>query len=483
MEQTLGSMLSDAARLWPERPAVLHDGAVVTYADLHAQVHRLAARLAGLGVEGKRIGVLLPNLPTFPQVYYALLAAGARPVMLNPVNSPREVAEYLTDAASDTVATVSSLADLAPAGSTLLLADDLPLLLRVRSSENEHVLPLSNQGDVPLPPRPAPTAEAAVLFTAASGGRARGAPLSHRNLIANLRSTVEAVRLTHDDRVVAPLPLIHAFGLTVCLNAPLAVGAAVIPVERFHPARLLALLQSERATVLCGVPGIYLGLIAAAERQGVPNHTLRVALCGGAPLDPAVARRWEELFGIPLRQGYGLTEAGPVCLFNHVDRPNQPGTLGQPLPDVAVSIRGPDGEPLPDGEVGEICVRGPNVFRGYLGERRRRPADFHGDWLRTGDLGSEEPGGTVRFRGVTKPMFTHNGFNVYPRELERVLTADPRIASVVVSARPDPLKENEIVLSVRPKRGVSLSEQEVRELCRARLAAYKQPSRVLIEET
>ncbi|HEX8904102.1 MAG TPA: AMP-binding protein, partial [Longimicrobiaceae bacterium] len=188
-----------------------------------------------------------------------------------------------------------------------------------------------------------------------------------------------------------------------------------------------------------------------------------------------------ETFGVPLRQGYGITECSPICLFNRVDRPNRPGTLGYPFPGVDVTIRDPRGEMLPPGEVGEICVEGANVFGGYAGDEGRDPALFWDDAFRTGDLGVAEPDGAVRFRGVQKRMFTRGGFNVYPREVERALSADPRIAEVCVTAAPDPVKENDVVLTVVPAAGAELDEAAVKAICRERLAAYKQPGVIVIE--
>jgi long-chain acyl-CoA synthetase len=479
MSASLSRLLHQAAQRHAGRPAVLHAGGTTTYAELAADVERLAGLLGDLGLAGRRVALLLPNLPTFPLALYGAWRAGCPVLMLNPLNSPREVEEFLLDAGVRDVLTAEPLRALLPDGCQALLVDALPGEVLVAGPEGERRFALA---DAPSPP-PEPTggdAEAAVLYTAASDGWSRGAVLSHHNLIANLNSTVEAMRIGPEDRMVAALPLIHAFGLTVSLNATLAAGARVVPVERFHPVRMLELLEQAKPTLFAGVPAMYIALLGAVERRGAPEHALRVTLCGGAPLPPEVAARWEEVFGLPLRQGYGLTEAGPVCLFNRVDRPNHPGTLGHPFPGVEVSIRGPDGRTLPPGEVGEICVRGDNVFLGYLGDGGRSPAVFHGDWLRTGDLGTEEPGGVIRFRGILKPMFTRNGFNVYPREMERVLEADPRIDDAQVLALPDPVRENEIVLVLRPAPGAELSEEGVAALCRARFAAYKQPSRVLI---
>jgi long-chain acyl-CoA synthetase len=323
--------------------------------------------------------------------------------------------------------------------------------------------------------------EAVVIYTSAMNGWARGARLTHRNLAANLLSTNEAMQVGPGDRVIALLPLIHAFGLTVTLNAPLSQGASVIPVDRFHPVRLLDLLESSAATVLCGVPAMFTALVAAAERRGSPAHSLRLALCGGAPLPEEVSARWEPLFGLPLREGYGITEASPVCLFNRTDRPNRPGTMGVAFPGVDVTLRDPRGEVVPQGETGELCVAGPNVFPGYAGDAGRDPAVFHGEAFRTGDLAVADQDGSVRFRGCLKEMFTRSGFNIYPRELERVVQQDPRIFRAVVTAIPDPAKENEIALSVVPAPGAELDEEAVRQVCRDGLAAYKQPGRISID--
>jgi long-chain acyl-CoA synthetase len=244
---------------------------------------------------------------------------------------------------------------------------------------------------------------------------------------------------------------------------------------------VLELLEQERITVICGVPGIFGALIHAAARRGAPDHALRVAISFGSPLPLQIGRQWEDVFGIPLREGYGLTEAAPVCLFNRIDRPNHPGTMGYPFPGVEVSIRDAAGAELPAGEIGEICVKGENVFLGYIGDPGRDRADFHGEWLRTGDLGNTEADGVVRYRGLLKSMFTRNGFNVYPAEVARVLEEDPRIRRVRACALPDPVRENEIVLFVEPAPGESLSEDEVRELCRQRLAVFKQPARIVFE--
>jgi long-chain acyl-CoA synthetase len=194
-------------------------------------------------------------------------------------------------------------------------------------------------------------------------------------------------------------------------------------------------------------------------------ESLRVCICGGAPLERVVQDRWADVAGVELRQGYGLTEAGPACLFNGVQLPNARGTLGLPFPGVRVRILEP----------GEIAVAGENVFRGYVrdGDRGLRR---EGEWLRTGDLGDVDAEGRVTFRGVLKPMFTRNGFNIYPREVERAVGAMPGVRRVSVRALPDAARENEIALDIVG----DVEREAVERWCAERLSVYKQPGVIAI---
>jgi len=474
MTQPLDTLLAATARSAPERMALAGD-APATYFELESRVRDFADALAGLGIGGGRLGLLLPNVSAFPTAFCGTLRAGASAVLLNPLLSPRETGEYLADSRARGVITIEALEHLVPPGIPKLCIDAADGALETgwdRGPGDAH-----EDGGAPR----GGDREAAVIYTSAMDGWARGARLTHRSLGANLHGVVEAMQLTPDDCVLGLLPWVHAFGLTATLNAPLAAGARVVPVDRFHPVRTLALLERDCATVICGVPAMFVALVSAAERQGVPRHTLRAAICGGAPLRAEVARRFEETFGIPLREGYGITECSPVALFNRVDRPNRPGTLGYPFPGVEVSIRDPRGQSVAPGVPGEICVEGASVFAGYVGDEGRDPAVFWDDAFRTGDLGVAEPDGAVRFRGVQKRMFTRGGFNVYPREVERALLADPRIAEVCVTSAPDPVKENEVVVTVTAAPGAELDEAAVKLICRERLAAYKQPGVIVIE--
>lgn len=430
---------------------------------------------------GRRAAILAPTSPQFITALAACEGRGA--VLVNPLAAPAEIAYQLADADAGAVFTTSAFADRIPAGVVRVLLDDAPRGARVLHAGGATDVDLGSHFGLDLAGNedaPGAGEECAIVYTSAMAGRPLGAILTHRNLIANARSTVAAAGQSADDHVLALLPWAHLFGLTVTASAPLFTGARVTTMDRFNPARAAEAIAAGGVTELVGVPAIYKALLGAIERRGGRLASdLRLAICGGAALEREVQDRWFDATGVELRQGYGLTEGGPVCLFNRVDRENARGTLGHPFPGVEVAIVARDDRsatPLPAGEEGEIAVRGPNVFAGYVsGGDAGLPVTPDG-WLRTGDLGAMRADGTVEFRGVAKAMFTRNGFNVYPRELESVLAAMPGVRAVRVTPIPEPAREHDIAVHVEG----SVAEADVRAWCEARLSAYKQPSRIVI---
>jgi len=443
-------------------------------------------------LSGKRAAILLPTSPQFLTALAASEGRGA--VLVNPLASAVEIEYQCRDANVGAVFTATPLAARVPAGIPFVLLDDAPRSARVVTPDrtqdvdlgSHHGLTIEGERDVR-----GRDEEAVIVYTSAMRGVPLGAVLTHANLLANARSTVEAVAQTSDDDVLALLPFSHLFALTVTCSAPLLSGARVRTMDRFNPVRAAELL-ADGVTEVVGVPAVFHAMLGAIERRGVDLHgsALRVCICGGAVLSRELQDRWADVTGVELRQGYGLTEAAPVSLFNRVDRPNVRGTLGLPFPGVDVAIMPPaeyegaqapadagPAAPVPDGTPGEICVRGENVSPGYVG-RSTHGLPRRGDWLCTGDEGRRNADGTISFLGVLKPMFTRNGFNVYPRELERVIGALNGVRDVAVSRIPEPSKENDILVRVRG----AVTEADVREWCEARLSAYKQPTVVEISE-
>ena len=431
-------------------------------------------------LSGRRAALLLPTSPRFLVGLAASEGRGA--VFINPLAAPAEIAHQLRDANVGAVFTVAALAERVPAAVVRVLLDDAPRSARVVADGAARDVDLGShfglrlEGEADTEGR---DEEAAIVYTSAMQGRPLGAVLTHRSLLANARSTNLAAEMTPLDHALAVLPFSHLFGLTVAASGPLLTGARVTTMARFNPAAAVELLESSGITLLGGVPAVYGAMLSALERRGgrLEAPALRLCICGGAELPIELQERWFDATGVELRQGYGLTEAGPVCLFNRVQLPNRRGTLGVPFPGVEVEIHDPDSDaPRPDGAEGEICVRGPNVFRGYLHAAPDEGLAVRNGWLHTGDLGVRNADGTVSFRGLRKSMFTRNGFNVYPRELELAISAMPGVRRVQVRAIPNAARENDIGVAIEG----SVTDAAVAAWCEERLSAYKQPTEIAI---
>ncbi len=430
-------------------------------------------------LSGKRAAILLPTSPAFITALAASDGRGA--VLVHPLAASSEIAWQLKDANVGAVFTTSALVARLPPELPLVLLDDAPRSARVVANGESRAVDLGTHhglalvGDTATPGR---DEECAIVYTSAMTGRARGAILTHRNLLANARATVDAMALTPVDRTLALLPYAHLFGLTVTATAPLLSGGSISTMARFDPAKALELVEEKGITMLVGVPAIFAALVQTIERRGSTfrSHALTMCISGGASLDVQLQDRFTDLTGVELRQGYGLTEAAPVVLANHVGAPNVRGTLGTPMPGVEVMIRsGTTDASLPDGEPGEICVRGDNVFVGYVNGARDGLRLSNG-WLHSGDRGCRNPDGTFRFLDVIKPMFTRNGFNIYPRELERVIHELAGVIDAHVYAIPDALRENDIGVQVVG----DVTEAAVRAWCDRHLSQYKQPTAVSV---
>jgi long-chain acyl-CoA synthetase len=422
-------------------------------------------------LSGKRSAVLLP---TSPQFLVALAASEGRgAVLINPLASPPEIQHQLRDAGVGAVFTNGALASRLPDDVPRALLDDAPRSATVvvdgasRQIDLGSHFGLSIEGEADVP---GSDDEAVIVYTSAMTGVPLGAILSHRNLLANARAAAAATRNDPKDRVLALLPFAHLFGLTVTASAPLLTGGAVITMARFSPGRAMERIAAGGVTEVVGVPSVFRALLSALEKQGRrpsdARGALRLCVCGGSPLSAALQERWFDATGVELRQGYGLTEAGPVCLFNRVDRPNVRGALGTPLPGVDVEL----------GDGGEILVRGDNVFKGYVNGAANGLVVRDG-WLHSGDRGAPFRDGTIAFDGVIKPMFTRNGYNIYPRELERVIRELPGVTAARVSPRDAGDRDPDIVLDYAG----TPTPAEVREWCATQLGAYKQPTVVLSE--
>jgi long-chain acyl-CoA synthetase len=486
----LAVLLEDSARTMPDRDAMVLGATRLTYRELDAAASQVAAGLAARGIgPGDQVALSCPNLPCFPVVYYGILKAGATVVPLNVLLTEREIAYHLADSAAKAYFCFEGTADL-PMGKAGLAAWQ-----RTRTCEHFALLTADPAATSPSPEAEtlaefthrqptaftsAPTAEtdtAVILYTSGTTGQPKGAELTHSNMVQN---ALLANRLfgqhPHDVHLVT-LPLFHSFGQTVQMNAGLGTGATLVLLPRFDAGQALALMEREQVTFFAGVPTMYHALLHCdSEADKALAARMRVAVSGGAALPAEVMRRFEDRFGVPILEGYGLSETSPVATFNRVDRPRRPGSVGLPVWGVQVMIVRDDGSPAETGEAGEVAIRGHNVMKGYF----RRPeataevTDAKG-WFRTGDVGTRDADGYLYIVDRKKDLIIRGGFNVYPRELEEVLLTHPGVSLAAVVGVPHPSHGEEVKAFVVRAPGAALTEDDLIAWCKQNMAAYKYP--------
>ncbi|MFC9963006.1 long-chain fatty acid--CoA ligase [Nocardia ignorata] len=465
---SLASILAEPARRRPEHLALIEGEHRITFAELWRQARAQAAALIARGVKpGDRVGLLCPNTADFPRAYFAVLAAGATVVPVHLLLTAPEMEYVLRDS-----------------GARLLICH--PMVAQTggeaaRAAGIEVVAPQDLVGE-PIPNFVArgPLDTAVVFYTSGTTGTPKGAELSHLNMVMCATvNTFDANEIHRDDIALGALPLFHVFGQTVSMNSHWRVGGTLVLMPRFDAAQAIALMTVERVNLFHGVPTMYLSLIeAAATATGLP--ALKLCVSGGAALPVSVLEEFERLFRAPVLEGYGLSETSPTAAVNQPVYGTEAGTVGHPVWGVDVEIADPDIadriELLPVGEVGEVVVRGHNVFSGYTGKPEATAAAVIDGWFRTGDLGTRDEAGRIRIVDRIKEMILRGGFNVYPTEVEAALMRHPRIAQVAVIGVPDEHYGEEIVAVVVPDGAVS--EQEVIDFARSRVAKYRYPRRV-----
>ncbi|MER7536905.1 long-chain fatty acid--CoA ligase [Streptomyces sp. NPDC097704] len=496
----LAVLLEHTARELPDRDAVVLGDTRLSYAQVDAEANRVAAALTAHGVgPGDRVALSCPNLPYFPIAYYGILKAGATVVPLNVLLTEREIAYHLQDSGAKAYFCFEGSAQLPMAKAGLAAYESTPTC--------EHFVLLTAASSGEAQPTGVPTLEdftrglpatfdtvqtresdtAVVLYTSGTTGRPKGAELTHSNMVQN---ALLANRLfgtaPHDVHLLA-LPLFHSFGQTVQMNAGFATGATMVLMPRFDAASALRLLEREHVTFFAGVPTMYWALLTFEDTDrfdlaGIAAN-LRISVSGGSALPVEVLKAFEERFGVPILEGYGLSETSPVATFNRVDRPRKPGSIGLPVWGVEVRVTRRDGTQADADEPGEIHIRGHNVMKGYLDrpEATAEAIDPHG-WFRTGDIGRRDAEGYLYIVDRTKDLIIRGGFNVYPREVEEVLHTHPDISLAAVVGVPHPSHGEEVKAFVIRKPGATVTEEDLVAWCRQNMAGHKYPRLVEFRE-
>jgi malonyl-CoA/methylmalonyl-CoA synthetase len=460
----------------------------VTSGELSQFIGQTAAYLQDLGVEpGDRVALQLSKSLEFILLHLAILRLGAISLPLNLAYPPDELEYFLQDSGTSLFFGLKSARPAIEPMLSRLPELDRGVFLDSSDPGQFRELLANHQPPVPSPTVSAPSISddetAVIIYTSGTTGRPKGAEISHGNLAANLESLHQAWAWSSDDVLLHVLPIFHVHGLFVALHGALYAGATTLLMRDFDAPRTLELLSGGRCTVFMAVPTIHRRLLDVPDARSFDLSRLRLITSGSDRLPDEVFTGFQKTFGYTLVERYGMTETGMNC-SNPLNGERRVGSVGLPLPGVSVRVvSSENGRPLPDGETGDVQIRGPNVFKGYWQQPEKTAHAFTEEgWFRTGDLGFLSPDGYLTLRGRSKDLIITGGLNVYPPEVERVLSEHPSVAACAVIGCLDPEWGERVTAVAVLKEGAAISAAELIAFCRQRLAPYKSPKSIIFVE-
>lgn len=511
--RTVPALLDDAISRFGDRTATNFLGRTMTYRELGGRVEQAAAALQRHGVkDGTRVGLFLPNSPTYIVYYYAALKLGAVIVNYNPLYTHDEVVHQVRDSGTELMVTldlkllfdkverlvaegvlpralVASFTALLPATKSVLfkLFRGRELAHPARSAVRDRLL---IEGDVPggeqtpyVPAAVKPGDLAVIQYTGGTTGTPKGAMLTHANLTINVaQSSAWSSQLLKagEERVLAVLPFFHVFAMTGIMNFGLSEGAEIIVVPRFVLDDTINLIAKSRPTVMPGVPTLFAAIMGHPDASKLDLHSLKLCLSGGAPLPLEVKKGFEALTGAKLVEAYGLSETSPGATCNPLDGRAKSGSIGQPLPQTMISIR-EIGEPekeVAQGQTGEICIAGPQVMKGYWNKPAETAEAFVGSYFRTGDVGYMDEDGFVFIVDRIKDMIICSGFKVFPRHVEEKIYEHPAVEEVTVIGIKDAYRGEAPKAYIKLKAGATVTVEDMRNHLATRLSKIEMPSEI-----
>ena len=474
----LGQILSDSAARDGAHVAIKLDDAELSYAMLDGACAHIAGLLKARGVgPGDRVALMIPNVPYFAVCYYGILRAGAIVVPMNVLNKRREVSFYLRDSGAKLLFAWHGFLEEAAPG-----AQDVGCeCIAVSPGEFEQLVgaadPVAEIVDC------AESDTAVLLYTSGTTGTPKGAELTHANLLRNCLVAGALFGLGAEGVVLGALPLFHSFGQTCAMNATIEGGGTLTLIPRFDPDKALEIIERDQVNVFEGVPTMYGAMLHAPGHEQRDTSSLRVCASGGAAMPVELMRGFERAFNCVILEGYGLSETSPVASFNHPGRERKPGSIGTAIEGVEMKVVDDEDNDLPDGEVGEIVIRGHNVMKGYWGRPDATAEAIREGWFHSGDMARRDQEGYFYIVDRKKDMIIRGGFNVYPREIEEVFYEHPSVREAAVVGIPHDQYGEEIGAAVALKEGATATPEELREFVKGQVAAFKYPRYVwLVDE-
>ncbi|MFD6062617.1 class I adenylate-forming enzyme family protein [Rhodococcus wratislaviensis] len=453
------------ADLDPHGPAISDATGSLTNAQLLARVRAAAGHLQHLGIgPGDVVALKLTNRVEFVVLLFATWRLGATVTPVNPALTEIEIVRQLGDSAARLLVVEDGCAGAGDGGVATLAVDEL----------------FQEATETDPTPRADSSALALLIYTSGTTGVPKGVMLDHANIDAMAEMGVQALQLGPADRCLLILPLFHVNGIVVSVLTPLLAGASVIIAGRFDPRTFFDLVESERPTYFSAVPTIYNILAALPDDVRPDTSSLRFGICGAAPAPPELLTRFEDRYGCPLLEGYGLSEGTCATTLNPVAGPRRAGTVGIAFPGQEIRIVDENGTEMGPGVPGEVVVRGPNVMRGYLGRPDDTARVVVDGWLHTGDVGHLDAEGYLTLVGRSKDMIIRGGENIYPKEIEDVLAGDPTVLEAAVIGVPDDKWGEVVVAYVQPRPDTRVDTASLTALCARKLSHYKRPTTIVV---
>jgi long-chain acyl-CoA synthetase len=510
---TIPGLLEDAARRFPNRPAISFLGRITSYAELSGEVDRVAAGLQGIGVKlGTKVGLFLPNTPTFIVYYFAILKAGGTVVNFNPLYTVEELTFQAKDSETEIMVThdlavlfgkIDALlqSDVVARAIVVPFANLLPpiksVLFRVfrrktiadiaSSPAADRVVSGADVSKGPASFTPVaidPQNDVAVLqYTGGTTGTPKGAMLTHANIVANTKQVVAwAVALKPgEESILGALPLFHVFAMTVVMTVGIDLAAKIILMPRFQLLEALKLISREKPTMMPVVPTILTAMLNYEHIKSYDLSSLKFCLSGGAPLPLETKLKFEALAGATkVVEGYGLSETSPVLTANPLDGEPVSGSIGLPLPGTIISLRDIDDptKEVPQGERGELCAKGPQVMKGYWKRPAETERQFVGGFLRTGDVAIMDERGYFSIVDRIKDLIICSGFNVYPRRIEEAIYAHPAVEEVTVIGVPDSYRGEAPKAFVKLKSGMTATVADLLKFLEPKISKIEMPAAI-----
>ena len=476
---TLGVMLEESCRSYPHNMATVYEDRVLTYRELGRAVNAVGNRLARMGIiKGDRVAVMLPNIPEFIISYFAVVKLGAVAVTINTMSTPYELRHLLSDSDARALITTpkavkrfEEIRGDCPLCQYLIVTDGDTgdaSITEVCASGPHEMAAGKVSGDDP----------AVMIYTAGLTGKPLGAVLTHRNLATQSVLVRDMIGADEHDRGLCLIPLFHSFGAVANMLGTVKIGASLVMMDHFNVDGIFRAIEEQGITYIAAVPRLFLGMFIHEAADTYNLNSLRICITGGSTMPAEFFQTFEQKFGVKLLEGYGLTEASPVCSFSRIDRAQKPGSIGIPIPDVEAKIVDEAGRELPAGQTGELVISGPNVMQGYHKDDETTAGVIRDGWLYTGDLARIDDDGYIFLAGLKKRMIITSGFNVYPREVEDVLRMHDAVADARVVGKPDMMRGETVKAIVIRRAGADVDGKAIMKHCRVYLAPYKTPRTV-----